>query len=108
MKTIALAALFSLPVFAGECRVLIDGTGCRTRQLAIQRILEKVPDVETVTIQPRAEAPLDNQRYFIVRSRGTSPTLGQLVEALGRRAKHYHILSVSEISGPPPTPRRSR
>ena len=108
MKFLAILALLTLHADAEECRVLIDGTGCRTRQLAIRKIVEKVPGVEEVTILPRDEAPADNQRYFSVRSKGEAPTREQLVAALGRRAKHYRILSVSPVTEPQPAPRTPR
>jgi hypothetical protein len=108
MKSLVILALLALHAHAEECRVLIDGTGCRTRQLAICKILEKVPGVKEVNILPRNEAPADNQRYFIVRSKGESPTQAELVAALGRRAKHYRILSVSPLTEPLPAPRTPR
>lgn len=108
MKHLVILALLALNAHAEECRVLIDGTGCRTRQLAIRKILEKIPGVEEVTILPRNAAPADNQRYFTVRSNAGSPTQAELVAALGRRAKHYRILSVSPVTDPPPAPRTPR
>ena len=108
MKFLVILSLLALNSHAEKCRVLIDGTGCRTRQLAIRKILEKFPGVEEVTILPRNEAPADNQRYFTVRSKGGSPTQAELVAALGRRAKHYRILSVSPVTDPPPAPRTPR
>lgn len=102
MKFVVILALLALHAHAEVCRVLIDGTGCRTRQLAIRKILEKFPGVEEVTILPRNAAPADNQRYFTVRSKAGSPTQAELVTALGRRAKHYRILSVSPVMEPPP------
>ncbi len=84
-----------IPALAGESLVLIDGTGCRTRQLAIERIFEKIPGVTEVTILRREEAPAENQRYFRVKSTGESPGREQFIEALARRAKHYRILSVT-------------
>lgn len=86
--------LLSASAFADTCRVLIEGTGCRTRQQSIERIFEKIPDVTKVTILPRSAAPADNHRYFIIESKGTSPTKDALIEALGRRAKFYKILTV--------------
>jgi hypothetical protein len=108
MKFLAILALLTLHAHAEECRVLIDGTGCRTRQLAIRKILEKLPGVEGVTILPRAEAPADNQRFFIVRSNGKAPDRDELVAALGRRARHYRILTVSQVTDPLPAPRTPR
>ena len=84
-----------LPVSATETRVLVDGSGCRTRQLAIVRIFEGIPAVECVEVLPREAAPKLNQRYFLIKSSGDGPTRNQLVQALGKRAKHYQILSVT-------------
>jgi hypothetical protein len=100
MKVIVVLILLALNAPADECRVLIDGAGCGTRQLAIRKILEKMPGVEEVTILPRGEAPAANQRYFIVRSKAGSPTREEVVKALGRRARHYRILSVTSVTEP--------
>ena len=80
---------------AADCRVLVDGAGCRTRQLVIQKIWEKLPGVSEVLILPREEAPAANQRIFVIRCKESSPTEEQLVEALGRRAKFYHVIQVT-------------
>ena len=95
MKCLPLCLLALLPVSAAETRVLVDGTGCRTRQLAIARIFEGIPGVQSVEVQPRKAAPKLNQRYFLINSSGNGPTQNQLVQALGKRAKHYQILSVT-------------
>ena len=100
MRIPALLAFMTIPVFADDCRVLVDGTGCRTRQLAITRIFEKLPGVEDVDVLPHAEAPAQNQRYFLIRSTGKAPSREQLIEALGRRAKHYHVISVGPRAAP--------
>jgi hypothetical protein len=100
MRIPALLAILATPVFADVCRVLVDGTGCRTRQLAVTRIFEKLPGVKEVDILPRAEAPARNQRYFLIRSTGKAPSREQLIEDLGRRAKHYHVISVSLRAAP--------
>jgi hypothetical protein len=96
---IALFLALLLPATAGAdtCRVLIDGTGCHTRQQAIQRIFKKLPDVTDVTILPRRDAPADNQRYFVINSQSTSPTKETLIESLGRKAKFYKVLTVDPI-----------
>lgn len=96
-SALLLALILPATAAADTCRVLIDGTGCRTRQQAIQRIFEKLPDVKTVTILPRSEAPADNQRYFLIESEGTSPTKETLIGALGRKAKFYKVLTVDPI-----------
>jgi hypothetical protein len=83
--------------FADVCRVLVDGAGCRTRQLAMQRIWSALPEIEEVRILSKEKAPADNQRYFIIHSQGDSPTREELIAALGRRAKHYIVLTVDPL-----------
>lgn len=100
MKIPVLLAFLALPAFADNCRVLVDGCGCRTRQLAIATIFEKLPGVEDVIILARSDAPAANQRYFLIKSKFKAPCLDQLVEALGKRAKHYHVISVEPASAP--------
>lgn len=97
MKILALLISLTTPAIAENCRVLVDGIGCRTRQLAVERIFEKIPGVDDVTILPRAEAPALNQRYLLIRSTHKAPSREQLIEALGKRAKHYHVISVSAL-----------
>ena len=95
MRFYLLLSLLVIPsAWAAEYRVLIDGTGCRTRQQAIKRIFEKLPDIDRVTILPRRDAPEANQRYFVIESEGDAPTENILIEALGRRARFYKVLSV--------------
>jgi hypothetical protein len=98
MRSAIIAAML-LPATAGAdtCRALIAGTGCRTRQQAIQRIFEKLSDVEDVTILPRRDAPADNHRYFVIESKGKPPTKEALIAALGRRAEYYKVLTVDPI-----------
>ncbi len=98
MRIIFFSLLISMIAHGETVRVLIDGTGCRTRQLAIQRIFEKMPDVDDVTILPRRDAPADNQRIFIVESKGPAPSKETLIEALGRRAKFYKIETVAPLT----------
>ena len=102
MKIAILLAVLTTPLIAGECRALVGGTGCRTRQLAIERIFEKIPGVREVTILPRAEAPKENQRIFVIRCDGKTPDREQLIAALGRRAKHYQVISVTPASADRP------
>ncbi|MBC7979972.1 MAG: hypothetical protein H7Y36_05360 [Armatimonadetes bacterium] len=94
---LVLAALASSS-FGETCRVLINGTGCRTRQQAIERIFEKLPAISKVTILPRRAAPADNQRVFILESVGPAASKEYLITALGRRAKYYEILNVTPAS----------
>jgi hypothetical protein len=98
VKIVAFLALLAVPALAEDCRVLVGGTGCRTRQLAIERIFETIPGVRDVLILPREEAPEDNQRIFVIHSDGQTPDLEQLIEILGRRAKYYHVISVKPAS----------
>lgn len=95
MRILTILLFSGLSALAADCRVLIDGAGCRTRQLAIKRIFEKIPGVEDVIILPRSEAPVENQRFFIIRSGDTAPSREELIGALGRRAKHYRVLTVT-------------
>lgn len=97
MKYLALLLLLAVDGMAESCRVLVDGAGCRTRQLAMQRIWEELPRVSEVEILPREKAPAQNQRYFILRCDGSSPSKHELVQALGRRSKHYIVLSVEPV-----------
>ena len=97
MKVPFILLLLAATAPADTCRALVDGAGCRTRQLAIQKIWEGLPEVDEVEILRREEAPEDNQRYFLLRCRGDSPSREQLVVALGRRAKHYHVLRVEPV-----------
>ena len=95
MKVVLFSWLMAGSVIcAGEARVLIDGTGCRTRQQAIERIFEKLPEVDRVTILPRRDSPADNQRIFVLQTNGDPPSKEELIAALGRRAKFYKVLSV--------------
>ena len=97
MKCIALLLILALAAWAEDCKVLVDGAGCRTRQLAIARIFKNLPEVTDVDLLPHTEAPALNQRYFVVRSGGKSPQREQLVRALGRRAKFYHVIEVAPL-----------
>ena len=100
LKSGLIVILSTATLQAASVKVLIAGTGCRTRQQAIERIFEKMEGVKQVTILPRRESPADNHRYFIVECAGIPPTQSELVTALGRRAKFYRILSVSSIPLP--------
>jgi hypothetical protein len=97
MKILALLLFLAVDLVAENCRVLVDGAGCRTRQLAMQRIWEDLPNVKEVEILSREEAPAPNQRYFSIRCEGNTPTKKEFITALGRRAKHYIVLSVEPI-----------
>ncbi len=82
---------------AADIRVLVDGAGCRTRQLAIQRIWERLPKVDEVVILPREERPAPNQRYFVIRCHGDAPALEKLNDALGNRVRHYKAIEVEPM-----------
>lgn len=90
--------LMVMPVAAEDCRALVEGAGCRTRQLAMQRIWEAMPRVTDVEILPREQAPAANHRWFVIRAEGDGPDKDALIKALGRRAKHYHVVRVEELS----------
>jgi hypothetical protein len=97
MKCVALSLILSLTAWAEDCKVLVDGAGCRTRQLAIARVFENMPEVTQVEVLPLAEAPALNQRYFVLRCAGKAPSREQLIEALGRREKFYHVIAVTPV-----------
>jgi hypothetical protein len=84
-------------VLADEFRARVEGAGCRTRQLTIQRIWEQLPEVETVTILPRKQRPAPNQRDFILRCPDATPTAERLNEALGRRAAYYRVIQLTPL-----------
>ncbi|MEP4077212.1 hypothetical protein [Haloferula sp.] len=98
MRGVVISLILATSAVAEDCRVLVEGAGCRTRQLAIQRIWEAMLTVSEVEILPRSAAPADNHRYFIVRSEETAPNRKQLIEALGRRAKHYKVKTVEPVT----------
>ena len=97
MRFLLLIICHSSWAFAHDYRVLVDGAGCRTRQLAIQRAFAAMPGVKQVDIRPLAEAPALNQRYFIIRSSEKIPGTEPWIEALGRRAKFYHVQKVEAL-----------
>jgi hypothetical protein len=66
-----------------------------TRQMAVARCFEKIPGVKDVAILPRADAPAPNQRCLMIRSTHKAPSREQLMDVLGKRAKHYRVISVA-------------
>lgn len=88
------------PLAAADFRALVEGAGCRTRQLTIQRIWKQLPGVTEVTILPRDEAPAPNQRFFILHGPDDPPGLDTLNQALGRRTKHYRAIRVEPAPAP--------
>jgi len=98
MKWVLMLLLVVETGWAEDCRVLVEGAGCRTRQLAMQRIWEELPGVSEVEILPREDAPAANHRWFLIRCVGDSPDRETLIRALGRRAKHYHVRRVEKVA----------
>lgn len=97
MRLVLFLLCLSSWAHAHEYRVLVDGAGCRTRQLAIQRAFAAMPGVTQVEILPLAAAPALNQRYFIIRSSQKIPDTQALTKALGRRAKFYHVQNIEPL-----------
>jgi hypothetical protein len=78
---------------AGTVRVTVGNTGCRTKQLTVQRLWKAMPGVKSVAILPRKSGDPANQRVFIVATTGAIPDQAALSRALGRRAGRYPILA---------------
>ncbi|MEI7929608.1 MAG: hypothetical protein WCH40_13745 [Verrucomicrobiales bacterium] len=96
------AALLSITsARAVETLIEVDGVGCRTRQLAIQKIWSVLPGVTSVTILPRGPADTANRRNFVILS-SQAPTLETLDAALGNRSRFYRIRSVTPKDLPTP------
>jgi hypothetical protein len=79
---------------AEEIRVAVDGVGCHTRQLAVQKIWSSMPGVSSVIILPRGPSDPANQRIFVITA-GKAPDQAALETALGARTRFYKVLSVS-------------
>jgi len=95
-------ALFTLvPAAADSCRVWIEGTGCRTRQLAIQRAFAAIEGVEKVEVLPRGPDGEANHRVFVVHAKGAPPTRERLEQALGRKSWHYRIQRLENVPEKP-------
>ncbi len=88
-----LALPFIATVSAGTVHVTVGNTGCRTKQLTVQRLWKAMPGVKSVAIVPRKSGDPANQRVFIVATTGADPDLATLSRALGRRAERYPILA---------------
>jgi hypothetical protein len=82
------------PASADECRVAVDGVGCHTRQLAVQKLWKALGGVTSVTIQPRGPSDPANQRIFLISSKAPLDQ-ATLQAALGPRSRFYRILSVA-------------
>lgn len=92
----AAAILAILPIQAAEIRVEVDGVGCHTRQLAVQKLWSAMPGVSSVAIQPRGQADPANRRVFVITA-AEAPTRQSLETALGTRTRFYKVLDVSSI-----------
>jgi hypothetical protein len=79
---------------AGTLRVTVGNTGCRTKQLTVQRLWKALPGIESVVIVPRKSGDPANRRVFILSSKSEPPKPSDLTQALGRRAERYPILAV--------------
>ena len=87
------AALLSITsVRAVETLIEVDGVGCHTRQLAIQKIWSALPGISSVIIIPRGPADAANRRTFVISS-SQAPTR----EALEFFARTWQIASPSPI-----------
>jgi len=93
-----LSLLLASVATAAPIEVLVEGAGCRTRQLAMIRIWSELEGVREVSVLDREHAPAANHRFFVIRSEREGPTKRQLIEALGRRAKHYHVKRVAPLA----------
>ena len=80
---------------ADTVELLVGNTGCRTRQLAIQRLWKSMPGVQKVEIRPRKSGEPANQRVFLVTTDGPAPDQKAFTIALGRKATRYPILSLT-------------
>lgn len=82
---------------ADTVQLLVGNTGCRTRQLAIQRLWKSMPGVQKVEISPRKSGEPANQRIFLVTTDGPAPDQKAFTLALGRKATRYPILSLTPL-----------
>lgn len=80
---------------AGAIHVAVGNTGCRTKQLTVQRLWKSMPGVRSVEIVPRKTGDPANQRVFIITTDGTDVNQAALARALGDRAGRYPILSLA-------------
>jgi hypothetical protein len=80
---------------AGTVQVAVGNTGCRTKQLTVQRLCKSMPGVRSVVIVPRKSGDPANQRVFIISTDGPDPDQAALTRALGHRAERYPILSLT-------------
>jgi hypothetical protein len=88
-------------VHAAEIHVVVEGVGCHTRQLAVQKIWSALPGVTSVVIRPRGPTGIANQRVFEIIS-ANPPSRQALDTALGARTRFYKIRSISSVELPTP------
>ncbi|OYV05843.1 MAG: hypothetical protein CFE26_09460 [Verrucomicrobiales bacterium VVV1] len=93
--------LACLPLRAAEIRVEVDGVGCHTRQLAVQKLWSRMASVTSVTIQPRGPSDPANRRVFVIMA-AQAPDRPALETALGTRTRFYKVLNVSPVDLPTP------
>ena len=92
---LSFAALISIvTAAAGELRVTVGDTGCRGRQLAVEKCWRAIDGVESVTILRRRAGDPPAQRVFVISCRGGIPDKETLTKALGRRSDRYPILKI--------------
>jgi hypothetical protein len=84
---------------AGTIHVTVGNTGCRTKQLTVQRLWQAIPGMRSVTIVPRKSGDPANQRVFILSTPGSDPDQAALTRALGRRAERYPVLALAPAQG---------
>lgn len=102
-RLICMAFLLAcLPLRAADVRVEVDGVGCHTRQLAVQKLWSRLPGVTSVAIQPRGPSDPANRRVFVIKG-SPAPDQPTLETALGSRTRFYRILAVSSVDLPTPT-----
>lgn len=102
IRLICAISLFTcLSAGAAEIRVEVDGVGCHTRQLAVQKIWNRLPEVKSVTILPRAPADPPNRRVFLINA-PAPPDSAALTAALGSRSRFYKVIAISAVDSPTP------
>ena len=94
---LSLAAVISFATaVAGEVRVTVGDTGCRARQIAVEKCWRTLDGVESVTILRRRSGDPAAQRVFVITCRGETPDQETLTKALGRRSDQYPILKIEK------------
>lgn len=85
---------------ADAVAVVVGETGCVGRQQTVRKCWVKIPGVVSVTVLPRQSDKPGSKRTFVIESNGVSPTTDTLRTALGRREKHFPILSLRPMESP--------